>query len=119
MESPSSHSIPTQSRRRPPAKRSRVAAASAEDSPSSPSSSEFSVCSLFAKKSNNPWACTHPGCNWVQTNKRTPDLKRHIKKHEPPEWDCLGCRRKFSRRDALKRHVRNKNNNCREDHVPG
>ena len=63
-------------------------------------------------KTSNPWACPHPGCDWIQSNKRTPDLKRHIKKHDPPEWHCSGCQRKFSRRDALRRHMRNKNNPC-------
>ncbi|KDQ62530.1 hypothetical protein JAAARDRAFT_30430 [Jaapia argillacea MUCL 33604] len=40
----------------------------------------------------NPWACPH--CPWIQRNRRTPDLKRHIRTHfhniEEPKWVCCG-----------------------------
>ena len=85
-----------------PAKRSRP----------DPVPREIESSDQVTARTSNPWACPHPGCDWIQSNKRTPDLKRHIKKHDPPEWQCNGCHRKFSRRDALRRHVRNKNNPC-------
>jgi Zinc finger, C2H2 type len=87
----------------------------------------------------NPWECPH--CPWVQRNKRTPDLKRHIRTHtrllQPAQWVCRGilddtpsslhsddspphllgsgsggCGKTFSRRDALKRHLDNRNIGC-------
>jgi len=40
----------------------------------------------------NPWECPH--CPWIQRNKRTPDLKRHIRTHtrllHPAQWVCRG-----------------------------
>jgi hypothetical protein len=85
---------------------------------------------------SNPWECPH--CPWIQRNKRTPDLKRHISTHtrllHPAQWVCrgaleedaacspqaeactysgiAGCGKTFSRRDALKRHLDNLNINC-------
>ncbi|KAL7279355.1 hypothetical protein ACG7TL_007196 [Trametes sanguinea] len=90
--------------------------------------------------STNRWEC--PYCPYVQTTRRSPDLKRHMKTHCPSgtsdeaEWICCGvpledaqamgvpqevleeevfvyggeamvggCRKVFSRRDALKRHL--------------
>jgi hypothetical protein len=47
--------------------------------------------SLLTVKAN-PWECPH--CPWVQRNKRTPDLKRHIRTHtrllHPAQWVCRG-----------------------------
>ncbi|KAH9893422.1 hypothetical protein C8Q73DRAFT_761353 [Cubamyces lactineus] len=89
---------------------------------------------------SNKWKC--PYCAYTQTNRRSPDLKRHIQTHTRGEdealWVCCGvplidaqeehgvpeavaakepfeyegmfmvggCRKVFSRRDALKRHLR-------------
>jgi hypothetical protein len=94
----------------------------------------------FSAVKSNPWECPH--CPWIQRNKRTPDLKRHIRTHtrllHPAQWVCCGiladdtqssalsaepspyismpgvggCGRTFSRRDALKRHLNNNNNSC-------
>ncbi|KAG6330696.1 hypothetical protein ID866_8396 [Astraeus odoratus] len=45
-----------------------------------------------ATQKNNPWAC--PYCTWIQRNRRTPDLKRHIRTHtrseRPAQWVCCG-----------------------------
>ena len=35
---------------------------------------------------------------------RNHDLKRHIKLHDRKAWECQGCHKVFSRRDAIKRH---------------
>jgi hypothetical protein len=47
---------------------------------------------LDAPSKSNPWACPH--CSWVQRNRRTPDLKRHIRTHtrllKPSQWVCCG-----------------------------
>ncbi|TBU37982.1 hypothetical protein BD309DRAFT_1084345 [Dichomitus squalens] len=94
----------------------------------------------------NPWQC--PYCEYVQRNRRTPDLKRHIQTHTRgaavAAWVCCGvpiedaleagvpaevvraapifdfegvlmiggCRKTFSRRDALTRHLRNEKGRC-------
>lgn len=40
----------------------------------------------------NIWAC--PYCTWVQTNRRSPDLQRHVRTHtryeRPAQWVCCG-----------------------------
>ncbi|KAA1469708.1 hypothetical protein DENSPDRAFT_763412, partial [Dentipellis sp. KUC8613] len=86
------------------------------------------------------WLC--PVCQWSQTNGRAPDLDRHIKTHFASAWACHGvpledaelygvshlkpvrvngiwmvggCGLKFSRRDALKRHLNNANKPCVHD----
>ncbi|KAJ7069641.1 hypothetical protein C8F01DRAFT_977054 [Mycena amicta] len=81
-------------------------------------------------------------CGWIQHNKRVPDFKRHVKTHQREAddkanrgWACAGvkaseytgkadvyeylgerraggCRKTFSRRDALKRHLENPNVKC-------
>ena len=94
----------------------------------------------------NRWACPH--CPYIQHNRRSPDLKRHIK--TPTEsadvamWVCCGvyapdamnlgvpaeviqqgqimdfngvpmiggCRKTFSRRDALIRHLHKRKGRC-------
>ncbi|KAI0664268.1 hypothetical protein C8Q70DRAFT_1117682 [Cubamyces menziesii] len=98
----------------------------------------------------NKWKC--PYCSYTQTNRRSPDLKRHIQTHtrgkhealwvccgvplidaeeehgmppevvaakEPFEYDGMfmvgGCRQVFSRRDALKRHLRARRGVCYGD----
>ena len=98
----------------------------------------------------NKWKC--PYCHYTQTNRRSPDLKRHIQTHtrgkdealwvccgvplidaeeehgmppevvaakEPFEYDGMfmvgGCRQVFSRRDALKRHLRARSGVCYGD----
>ena len=35
---------------------------------------------------------------------RSHDLKRHVKLHDRKAWECQGCHKVFSRRDAIKRH---------------
>ncbi|KAM5543610.1 hypothetical protein V8D89_002861 [Ganoderma adspersum] len=95
---------------------------------------------------SNTWQC--PYCPHVQRNRRSPDLKRHIKTHtrnrEVADWVCCGvpvlnaielgvpaatvreaqvfefdrvlmiggCRKAFSRRDALKRHLQREKGKC-------
>ena len=99
-----------------------------------------------APVSSNTWQC--PYCPHVQHNRRSPDLKRHIKTHtrgvEVADWVCCGvpvmnamelgvsavvvqeaqvfdfdgvlmiggCRKAFSRRDALKRHLQRGKGRC-------
>jgi hypothetical protein len=89
----------------------------------------------------DPWACPVENCRFVQHNHRKPDLRRHIKTHAPSgEWVCCGvpvelgghyglsgserrhvfrgrdmidgCLKSFSRKDALRRHLANKNVRC-------
>lgn len=84
---------------------------------------------------------TCPVCGYEQKNRRKPDLDRHIQSHyreaEPGRWQCLGlpvdevtamtmvnpwcfegqwyaggCRKTFSRSDALKRHIKNEKLPC-------
>lgn len=97
------------------------------------------VSSSSTLKGANRWACPH--CDFVQKNHRMPDLKRHIRKHYPTnKYVCCGvpveekekygaketaapmeyngrmmvggCMQSMSRRDALKRHIDNKNVTC-------
>ena len=92
------------------------------------------------------WQCPH--CPYVQRNRRSPDLKRHIKTHtrgvDVVDWVCCGvpvlnaielgvpaaivreaevfefdgmlmiggCRKAFSRRDALSRHLQREKGEC-------
>ncbi|TCD70526.1 hypothetical protein EIP91_002872 [Steccherinum ochraceum] len=94
--------------------------------------------------SSSRWRCPHPGCGYVQRNRRMPDFKRHTQTHnrfiEAEKWVCCGlpthdaplelvltetatefgdhqmvggCWKVFSRRDALKRHLDNKNIPCK------
>ena len=99
-----------------------------------------------APVASNTWQC--PYCPHVQHNRRSPDLKRHIKTHtrdaEVADWVCCGvpvlnaielgvpaavvreaqvfefdgvlmvggCRKAFSRRDALKRHLQREKGRC-------
>ncbi|KAI0074031.1 hypothetical protein K474DRAFT_1602299 [Panus rudis PR-1116 ss-1] len=86
------------------------------------------------------WQCPHPNCLYVQKNGRKPDFRRHVQTHlrnnNDPTWICCGkpvgpndprwdsarewngyrmfggCWQTFSRRDALKRHLKNANNSC-------
>ncbi|KAM5543627.1 hypothetical protein V8D89_002878 [Ganoderma adspersum] len=89
-----------------------------------------------------------PYCPYIQRNRRSPDLKRHVKTHtrraDIADWVCCGvpvvnamergvpagtvqeaqvfefdgmlmlggCRKAFSRRDALKRHLRREKGKC-------
>ncbi|CDO69342.1 hypothetical protein BN946_scf184746.g23 [Trametes cinnabarina] len=97
------------------------------------------------------WKC--PYCPYIQTSRRSPDLKRHIETHTRPFapdaalWVCCGvplidargecgvpekvlaeepfvytgtfmaggCRKVFSRRDALSRHLRTHEGVCFSD----
>ncbi|PIL23011.1 hypothetical protein GSI_14318 [Ganoderma sinense ZZ0214-1] len=95
---------------------------------------------------SNAWQCPH--CPYVQRNRRSPDLKRHIKTHtrgaDGADWVCCGvpvlnaielgvpativrearvfeldgvlmiggCRKAFSRRDALSRHLQRERGKC-------
>ena len=99
-----------------------------------------------APVASNTWQC--PYCPHVQHNRRSPDLKRHIRTHtrdaEGADWVCCGvpvlnaielgvpaavvreaqafefdgvlmiggCRKAFSRRDALKRHLQREKGRC-------
>ena len=99
--------------------------------------------------SSNRWKCPH--CPYVQRNRRSPDLKRHVETHtrDPhvAAWVCCGvpaenaidlgvpsevvrdaplfdfggvtmiggCRKVFSRRDALMRHLRKRKGACYGD----
>ncbi|KAI0372628.1 hypothetical protein BV20DRAFT_990806 [Pilatotrama ljubarskyi] len=104
----------------------------------------------------NRWKC--PYCSYVQRNKRSPDLKRHVQTHTRPTneplWVCCGvplidasehgvpanllleppfeyegmfmvggCRKVFSRKDALTRHLRKYAGECFGDslapYLPG
>ncbi|KAI1791398.1 hypothetical protein LXA43DRAFT_1061398 [Ganoderma leucocontextum] len=92
------------------------------------------------------WQC--PYCPYIQRNRRSPDLKRHIKTHtrgaDVADWVCCGvpvlnaielgvpaatvreaqvfdfdgimmirgCRKAFSRRDALIRHLQREKGKC-------
>ncbi|TBU39508.1 hypothetical protein BD309DRAFT_928869 [Dichomitus squalens] len=94
----------------------------------------------------NRWACPH--CPYVQHNRRSPDLKRHIETHthgaDVAMWVCCGvyaldalgqgvpvevvrqaqivdfdgvpmiggCRKTFSRKDALIRHLKAQKGKC-------
>ncbi|KAI1784158.1 hypothetical protein LXA43DRAFT_1101676 [Ganoderma leucocontextum] len=96
--------------------------------------------------SSNRWKCPH--CLYVQRNRRSPDLKRHVQTHtrgaHVAVWVCCGvptenavelgvpsevvcdaplfdfdgvtmiggCRKVFSRRDALIRHLRKRKGAC-------
>lgn len=103
-----------------------------------PTLGQTDVPSPSALKGANRWACPH--CDFVQKNHRMPDLKRHIRKHYPAKYVCCGvpveekdvygaketgppmeyngrmmvggCMQSMSRRDALKRHIDNKNVSC-------
>ncbi|KAG0701216.1 hypothetical protein DFH29DRAFT_876035 [Suillus ampliporus] len=52
--------------------------------------------------------CLLDGC--IQVCYSTTDLARHRQslRHRPAEYSCLGCRRTFTRPDALKRHLNGK-----------
>ena len=99
-----------------------------------------------SSRANNSWQCHY--CPHVQRNRRSPDLKRHIRTHtrdaEGADWVCCGvpvmnalelgvpagtvreaqvfefdgmlmvggCRKAFSRRDALKRHLQREKGRC-------
>ncbi|KAM5543549.1 hypothetical protein V8D89_002800 [Ganoderma adspersum] len=99
--------------------------------------------------SSNRWKCPH--CPYVQRNRRSPDLKRHVETHtrgaHVAAWVCCGvpaetavelgvpsevvrdaplfdfdgvtmvggCRKVFSRRDALIRHLRKRKGACYGD----
>ncbi|KAI0349568.1 hypothetical protein OH77DRAFT_1525577 [Trametes cingulata] len=114
--------------------------------------------STRATPRTNRWKC--PYCPYVQRNKRSPDLKRHVGTHTRPTddaealWVCCGvplidatehgvpekllleepfeyegmfmvggCRKTFSRRDALTRHLRKYAGECFGDalapYLPG
>ncbi|KAJ4475669.1 hypothetical protein J3R30DRAFT_3224800, partial [Lentinula aciculospora] len=52
---------------------------------------------------DRPFPCTYPSC--PASFLRNHDLKRHIKvAHERKSFECGGCGKTFSRRDAIKRH---------------
>ncbi|KAL1689545.1 hypothetical protein GGG16DRAFT_57502 [Schizophyllum commune] len=52
---------------------------------------------------NRPFPCPVVGCDHACINRN--DLGRHMLKHDPPGWSCYNCRQRFTRRDALVRHV--------------
>ncbi|KIK58235.1 hypothetical protein GYMLUDRAFT_202708 [Collybiopsis luxurians FD-317 M1] len=52
---------------------------------------------------DRPFPCTFPSCS--ASFLRSHDLKRHVKvTHERKSYQCGGCGKTFSRRDAIKRH---------------
>ena len=124
--------------------------------PYTPVSSELVACRRrnspalpSVTTSSNRWECPH--CPYVQRNRRSPDLKRHIETHtlgaRVAAWVCCGvpvenavelglpselvrdaplfdfggvmmvggCRKVFSRRDALMRHLRKRTGACYGD----
>jgi uncharacterized Zn-finger protein len=56
------------------------------------------------------YPCTIPGCK--QVCKTLGDLKRHesVLAHKAPSWECSRCQYRFTREDALKRHVKTTTN---------
>lgn len=50
--------------------------------------------------SHRPHRCGYCPASFARNH----DLKRHIKLHDRKAWKCEGCRKVFSRRDAIKRH---------------
>ncbi|KAJ4491873.1 hypothetical protein C8R41DRAFT_833468 [Lentinula lateritia] len=66
---------------------------------SQPNSASSNVTATY----DRPFPCTFPSCS--ASFLRNHDLKRHIKvAHEHKSFECGGCGKKFSRRDAIKRH---------------
>lgn len=69
---------------------------------------------IQSDSSNRPYACSMIGCPW--TFKRKSDLRRHMKKHERPKYECpyhsnnpLNTHKggsTFTRLDVLKRHLK-------------
>ncbi|KAG9309319.1 hypothetical protein JVU11DRAFT_10807 [Chiua virens] len=49
---------------------------------------------------HRPFRCVLCPASFVRNH----DLKRHAKLHEKKAWQCAGCDKMFSRRDAIKRH---------------
>jgi hypothetical protein len=60
------------------------------------------------------YPCTIPGCK--QVCKTLGDLKRHesVLAHKPPSWECSRCQYRFTRVDALKRHIK-MTTNCEQN----
>ncbi|KAJ3876548.1 hypothetical protein F5051DRAFT_30792 [Lentinula edodes] len=66
---------------------------------SQPNSASGNVTATY----DRPFPCTFPSCS--ASFLRNHDLKRHTKvAHEHKSFECGGCGKKFSRRDAIKRH---------------
>ncbi|KAI5825226.1 hypothetical protein K523DRAFT_313787 [Schizophyllum commune Tattone D] len=75
-------------------------------SPSTPSSSRSHRAhgpTYRSPVANRPFPCPVVGCDHACINRN--DLGRHMLKHDPPGWSCYNCRQRFTRRDALVRHV--------------
>ncbi|KIM63102.1 hypothetical protein SCLCIDRAFT_1214399 [Scleroderma citrinum Foug A] len=82
---------------------------------------------VSAPKKNN--LCAYLYCKWVQCNHHTPDFKCHIRTHTcfgcPAQCVCCGvllkdlmfegCRKEFSRHNALKCHLNNEHMTCISD----
>jgi len=50
--------------------------------------------------SHRPHRCGYCPASFARSH----DLKRHAKLHDRKAWECQGCHKIFSRRDAIKRH---------------
>ncbi|KAF8532370.1 hypothetical protein JB92DRAFT_2842134 [Gautieria morchelliformis] len=61
--------------------------------------------SRASKISTNRYECQQCGCSCS----RSSDLTRHIDTvHRSRQWQCSGCSQIFSRKDAVKRHIKRK-----------
>ncbi|TFY61723.1 hypothetical protein EVG20_g6952 [Dentipellis fragilis] len=70
----------------------------------SPSECGSSSSSSQPPRSRGLHPCPHTGC--PQVCKSAGDLRRHLQSlsHTKPAFGCVGCERRFTRPDALKRH---------------
>jgi len=68
----------------------------------------------FSQDKKGMWLCDAPGCPKKFIWKR--DLARHRMVHGGPRHTCEGCQAKFTRVDALHRHVKD---TCGRSKIPG
>ena len=74
-------------------------------SSSSSSNKDSFIASLRIEKTSRGYPKC-PLCDHVQMNKRMPDLRRHMRTHNPEEkkYPCPVCDTELSRKDAFRRH---------------